>query len=74
MVNTKHDTTSYENCSYQREISNINVLYDAFMKAKVDSDWKPQVQKFEINLLTELVKLQKNYKETFKFSQPMILF
>ena len=69
MVNTKHDTTSYENCSYQREISNINVLYDAFMKAKVDSDWKPQVQKFEINLLTELVKLQKELqKRTFKFS------
>lgn len=69
MVNTKHDTTSYENCSYQREISNINALYDAFMKAKIDSDWKPQVQKFEINLLTELVKLQKELQErTFKFS------
>jgi len=69
MVNTKHDATSYENCSYQREISNINVLYDAFMKAKVDSDWKPQVQKFEINLLTELIKLQKELqKRTFNFS------
>lgn len=69
MVNVKHDTTSYENCSYQREISNINVLYDAFTKAKVDSDWKPQVQKFEINLLTELVKLQKELQNrTFRFS------
>jgi hypothetical protein len=39
------------------------------MKAKIDSDWKPQVQKFEINLLTELVKLQKELQNrTFKFS------
>jgi len=69
MVNTKHDTTSYESCSYQREIFNIEVLYDAFAKAKKGSDWKPQVQKFEMNLLTELVKLQKELKNrTFKLS------
>lgn len=71
MVNTKHDTTSYENCSYQREIFNIEVLYEAFQKAKVGSDWKPQVQKFEMNLLTELSKLQKELQNrTFKFSPP----
>ena len=71
MVNTKHDTASYENCSYQREIYNIEVLYEAFAKSKVGSDWKPQVQKYEMNLLTELVKLQKELKNrTFKFSPP----
>ena len=71
MVNTKHDTASYESCSYQREIFNIEVLYEAFMKARVGSDWKPQVQKFEMNLLTELVRLQKELKErTFKLSPP----
>lgn len=71
MVNTKHDITSYESCDYQREITNINVLYEAFMKAKVGSDWKPQVQKFEMNLLTELSKLQKELQDrTFKFSPP----
>lgn len=71
MVNTKHDTASYESCSYQREIFNIEVLYEAFQKTKVGSDWKPQVQKFEMNLLTELVKLQKELENrTFKFSPP----
>ena len=71
MVNTKHDTTSYESCSYQREIFNIEVLYEAFTKAQVGSDWKPQVQKFEINLLTELSKLQKELQsKTYKLSPP----
>jgi len=59
MVNAKHDTTSYENVGYKREISNLNVLYDAFQKVKKSSDWKPPVQKFEMNLLSELVKLKK---------------
>lgn len=69
MVNTKHDTASYESCSYQREIYNIEVLYEAFTNAKKNSDWKSQVQKFEMNLLTELVKLQKELKtKTFTFS------
>lgn len=71
MVNTKHDITSYESCDYQREITNINVLYEAFMKAKVGSDWKPQVQKFEMNLLTELSSLQKELiARSFKFAKP----
>lgn len=69
--NTKHDITSYESCDYQREIANINVLYEAFMKAKVGSDWKPQVQKFEMNLLTELSSLQKELIDrSFKFAKP----
>lgn len=74
MVNTKHDTHSYERTifgerGYQREIYNIELLYEAFQKAKVGSDWKPQVQQFEMNLLTELVKLSKELENrTFKFS------
>lgn len=71
MVNMKHDTASYESCSYQREIFDIEVLYEAFTKARVNSDWKSQVQKFEMNLLTELVDLQKELKnKTYKFSPP----
>lgn len=31
MVNTKHDTTSYENCICQREIYDGNALYDAYL-------------------------------------------
>lgn len=63
MVNTKHDTHSYESTSngergYQREIFNGNVLYESFIRAKQGSDWKPQVQKFEMNYLFELADLQ----------------
>jgi len=58
MVNAKHDTTSYENCGYQREIFDGNSLYDAFVKAKQGSDWKPQVQQFEMTYLLGLSKLQ----------------
>lgn len=69
MVNTKHDTASYENCSYQREINDIEVLYEAFDKVKIVSDWKPPVQKFEINLLTELIILMKELENrTLKLS------
>lgn len=68
MVNTKHDTISYESIGYKREIFNIEVLYNAFQKAKQNSDWKPEVQKFEINLLPELVKLHHEIKNrTYKF-------
>jgi len=63
MVNTKHDTTSYENCGYQREIFDSNALYDAFIRAKEGSDWKPQVQQFEMNYLLEISKLQKELKD-----------
>lgn len=74
MVNTKHDTHSYESTKngesgYQREIYNIEVLYEAFQKVKVGSDWKPQVQKFEMNLLTELVNIREELiNRTFRFS------
>lgn len=63
MVNTKHDTTSYENCSYKREIFNANNLYKAFLKAKRNSDWKPQVQKYEMNLLIELANLKEKIND-----------
>ena len=69
MVNTKHDTASYENCSYKREIFNGNNLYKGFKKSKQNSDWKPQVQKFEMNLLPELARLYREIKErSFKLS------
>lgn len=48
MVNTKHDTHSYESTSngergYQREIFDGNVLYESFIRAKQGSDWKPNL-------------------------------
>lgn len=68
MVNTKHDTTSYESCGYQREIFDGNSLYDAFKRAKQGSDWKPQVQKFEMTYLLELSRIQSDLKnKTYQF-------
>lgn len=68
-VNTKHDATSYESLSrYQREIFDANSLYDAFLRAKQGSDWKPQVQRFEMNYLLELSKIQEELKnQTYEF-------
>lgn len=69
VVNTNHDTSSYESRSYQRELYDGNALYDAFLKAKSGSDWKPQVQKYEMTYLLELSKMQKELKEhTYEFS------
>ena len=48
MVNTKHDTGGYDRSCYQREIFDGNALYDAYIKAKKGSDWKPQVQKLSL--------------------------
>lgn len=68
MVNTKHDATSYENCCQTRDIYDGNLLYESFLKAKKGSDWKPQVQRFEMNYLSELANLQKVLqKEKYEF-------
>ena len=79
MVNTKHDTHSYESTSngesgYQREIFDGNVLYESFLKAKQGSDWKPQVQRFEMNLLFELSGLQKEHMTGDYVFQPSMEF
>lgn len=68
MVNAKHDTSSYESRGYKREIFDGNALYDAYKRAKKGSDWKPQVQKFEMNYLLELAKIQKDLENmTYEF-------
>lgn len=69
MVNTNHDTTSYENCGYQREIFDGNALYDAYIKSKKGCDWKPQVQKFEMTYLLSLAKIQRDLENgDYRFS------
>ena len=68
MVNTKHDTASYENCGCKREIFDGNLLYESFLRAKQGSDWKTQVQKFEMNYLFELANLQRELESgDYKF-------
>lgn len=72
MVNTKHDTTSYESCGYQREIHDGNALYDAFLRAKKGSDWKPHVQKFGMTYLLGLSKIQSDLaNHTYEFLPSM---
>ena len=67
MRKAKHDTASYEKCGYEREIDNGNTLYDSFRKAEKGSDWKPQVQKFEMTYLLGLSQIQKDLRNrTYK--------
>lgn len=71
MVNTKHDAASYENCNYKHEIFNTNNLYNGFINDNKNSGWKPQPQKFEMNILNELSKLHKELTDrTFEFLPP----
>lgn len=63
MVNTKHDTTYHDSSGYKREIFDGNALYDAYLRAKQGSDWKPQVQKFEMTYLLELSATQRMLRE-----------
>ena len=37
-------------------ISDMNVLYDAFLASMRGSAWKEEPQKFEIDFLSEIVK------------------
>lgn len=67
-INDKHDTTSYENCSYPREIFDGNLLYESFLKAKQGSSWKPSVQKFDFIYLLHLAELHKQLStQTYHF-------
>ena len=48
---------------------NANSLYDGFKKSMKGSAWKEQPQRFEMNLLSEISKLQKELKaKTYKTS------
>lgn len=68
MVNAKRDASSYESRGYMREITDGNILYDAYLVAKKGSDWKPQVQKYEMVWLLELAKAQRELQaREYKF-------
>ena len=68
MVNAKHDTFCYDSEGYQREIFDGNALFEANTRAKKGSDWKPQVQRFEMTYLLELSRIQRELKEmTYEF-------
>lgn len=60
MVNTKCDTSYYDSRGYQRKIFDGNVLYESKAKAMKGSNWKPQVQRFNMTYLLELSKMQRD--------------
>ena len=43
----------------KRELSDLNALYDAFLASMKGSSWKEEPQRFEIDFLSEIVKLKK---------------
>lgn len=52
------------------KISDINALYDAFLASMKGSAWKEEPQKFEIDFLSEIVKLHQELESrTYKTSQ-----
>ena len=53
----------------EKLLYNANSLYDGFKKSMKGSAWKEQPQRFEMNLLSEISKLQKELKaKTYKTS------
>ncbi len=72
MVNTSYDGTSYDCIPNEHNIiSDANNLYDAWLKAKTNSDWKPKVQMFEMDYLHQISLLQKDIENrTYKPTKP----
>lgn len=60
MVNTKGDAIGYDRYCYQRQICDANALYNAYKTSIKSSGWKPQSQKFEMNLLFDLAQIQRD--------------
>lgn len=56
----KNETVGYDNktAGFDNKITDLNVLYDAFLASMKGSAWKEEPQKFEINFLSEIVKLK----------------
>ncbi len=58
-IKTRQDGTDYDHASYTPDrIADANNLYDAWLCAKKNSDWKPKVQMFEMNWLSHIADLQ----------------
>ena len=52
------------------KLSDMNVLYDAFLASMKGSAWKEEPQRFEIDFLTELSKLSRELEDrTYKTSE-----
>ena len=52
-------------------IYDANSLYRAYVRSKQNSAWKPQVQSYEMNFLTEIAKAQRELmNQTYKTLEP----
>lgn len=51
-------------------VYDLNSLYSAFLAAKKDSDWKPQVQKYGIDFLPNIVSTKDLLKNREYHSKP----
>ena len=69
MGNNKHDAHPYEDRGYQREMYDLNVLHDAFNRARKSSAWKTDTQKFSMYWLLEITKMSQQLKnKTYRLS------
>ena len=52
------------------KVSDLNNLYRAYLKSKSGSDWKPQIQMYEMNYLSKLVETSEDLQNhTYKAKQ-----
>ncbi len=72
-TNTRQDGASYDCDPYKPDsiISDANNLYDAWLAAKKNSDWKPKVQIFGMHWLLNIAELQKEIdSRTYRPQEP----
>lgn len=74
MGNNKHDARPYEDRGYQREIYDLNVLYESFKRARKSSAWKPDTQRFSMYWLLEIAKMSKQLKDKSYRLSPTVEF
>lgn len=55
-------------------ICNANNLYKAFGEAKKEVDWKESVQRYEINILSNISKTQDAIRNQMYKTKPMVEF
>ena len=46
-----------------KKVSDLNNLYEAYLKSKSGSDWKPQIQMYEMNYLSKLVETSEELED-----------
>ena len=55
-------------------VYDLNSLYDGYLSAKQNSDWKPQVQMYEMNFLPNIVKSKQELRDYSYKSKPSTEF